>query len=149
MGSQKGLTFIELGISICIISIFASISIATVICRLPQIRLNGAARQIMGDLMWSRSEAVSQGNEFKIFFLNNHQYLILDDDDNDGDIDSGEWTVIKDIQADYSGVTFNPIPTVDPVFQPRGTISACSIGLRNGNDTKSVKISIAGRVKIE
>lgn len=149
MDSQKGFTFIELGITLSIISIFAAIAIATLIGRLPQIRLNGAARQVMGDLMWSRMEAVSQNNKFKIFFLNNHQYLILDDDDNDNAIDAGEWTVTKDIQKNYRDVIFNPIPTVNPTFQPRGTISPCAIDLKNGNNTKSVKISIAGRVKIE
>ena len=149
MGSQKGFTFIELGITVCIISVFAAIAIAALICRLPQIRLNGAARQVMGDLMWSRMEAASQNNKFRIFFLNNHQYKILDDDDNDSSVDAGEWTITKDIQEDYRDVIFDPIPTVDPTFQPRGTISPCAINLKNGNNTKSIKISIAGRVKIE
>ena len=115
----------------------------------PSIRLSGATRQIMGDLMWARMQAISQNNEFKIFFLaDNHRYAILDDDNNDGNIDGNELTVTKDIHGEYCDVTFSS--TNDPIFYPRGNASpTATVTLINSVGTKTVTIAMTGRVKIE
>jgi hypothetical protein len=58
----------------------------------PTIRVNGAARQIMGDLMWAKMRAVSENNNYVIAFgsagpdLSNDTYYIYDDDDGDLDL---------------------------------------------------------------
>ena len=142
-------------IVIAIMAVFAGIAIPNYLAWLPTSRLNGAARQVMGDLMAARMKAVSQNNEFKIFFLaNGHEYIILDDDDNDGTADTGEWTKTKDIQNEYHDVTFSTIN--DPIFHPRGTASffpssfGTTITLSSSSGSKKdVKIRYTGRVKIE
>jgi len=92
--------------------------------------------------------AVSQNNEFKIFFLDDHRYQILDDDNNNGNIDSSELTVTKDIQDEYYDVTFTS--TANPIFQPRGNAApTATITITNSIMTKTVIIAITGRVKIE
>lgn len=147
-GNHRGFTLTELMIVVALMAILAAIAVPNIIAQMPKYRLNGAARQVLGDLVAARMQAVSQNNETKVFFLDNHRYMILDDDDNDGTADTGEATQTKDIQADYYDVTFSPIPGTDPVFQPRGTASNMTIILANSSGTKTITISTAGRVKI-
>jgi len=148
---QSGFTLIEMMIVIAIMGIFAGIAIPNFLSYMPKHRLNGAARQVMGDLMAARMQAVSQNNDFKVLFdisINNHEYTILDDDNNDGNIDVGEWTQTKDIQSEYSDVTFSNV-TADPIFRPRGTAYGTTITLTNSAGSKYVKVAITGRVKID
>jgi type IV fimbrial biogenesis protein FimT len=143
---QSGFTLIELIVIIAIVAIFAGIAIPNFLSYMPKYRLNGAARQIMGDLMAARMKAVKENNRFRVLFLDNHQYKILDDDNNNNAEDSGEWTNIKDIQSEYSDVTFSA--TANPIFYPRGTAYGSTITLTNSTGSKYVKVAITGRVKI-
>lgn len=148
IGTQKGFSLIEMIVAVAIIAILTGIAIPVYIGMKPSIRLSGATRQTMGDLMWARMQAISQNNEFKIFFLDNHRYTILDDDNNDGTIDSGELTVTKDIHDEYFDVTLTS--TADPIFHPRGNASpSATVTITNSSGTKTVTIAITGRVKIE
>jgi type IV fimbrial biogenesis protein FimT len=133
-------------VALILIGILITLGIPTFSTLMKSYRLNGAARQLIGDLMWARMQAVNQNNEFKIFFLSSNQYKILDDDDNDGTADSGEWSVTKNIQDDYYDVTFSS--TADPIFYPRGSAYGATITLTNSYGSKTITISITGRVKL-
>ena len=114
---------------------------------MPRHRLNGAVRQLTGDLMWTRMKAIQRNNRHRVFFLDDHQYRILDDADNDGAVDPGEWTVTRDLRADYGDVVISS--TNNPIFSPRGTASSlATITLANDAGAKRVSISIAGRVRV-
>ena len=146
-GNHRGFTLTELMIVVALMAILAAIAVPSIIAQMPKYRLNGAAREVLGDLVAARMQAVSQNNELKVFFLDNHSYMILDDDDNDGTADTGEATQTKDIQTDYYDVTFNS--NNDPIFQPNGTASnLATITLSNTSGSHSITISSAGRVKI-
>ena len=146
--NKTGFTLVEMMIIIGILAILSGIAGLSYFSMRPTLMLNGATRQIQGDLMAARMKAVSENNDYKIFFLNDHVYTILDDDDNDGTADAGEWSNSKDIQNEYPDVTFSS--TGDPVLSPKGTAdSLITITLTNINGTsKSVSIAISGRVKI-
>ena len=151
---QSGFTLIEMMVVIAIMAIFAGIAIPNYLAWLPKSRLNGAARQVMGDLMAARMQAVSQNRKVKVFFYNNpvNQYKICDDANNDGTVTDGEGNFqLKDIQSNYHDVTLTN--STNPVFQPRGTVGpSTTIILSNTSDSnliKYVKIALTGRVKID
>lgn len=148
MHKIAGFTLMEMMIVIAMFAVMSGIAIPGFMNLLPGMRLNGAARQVMGDLMAARMKAVKENNPYKVFFLNTHEYKLLDDDDNDGVADEGEAAITKDIQAAFSGVTFGS--THDPIFYPRGTASdSPTITIRNTDGgCKQLDVSITGRVKI-
>ncbi len=150
MLDQRGFSLIELIIAAALIAVSAGIAVSVYVSMKPSLCLSGATRQITGDIMWTRMQAISQNNQFKIFFqADNHRYTILDDDNNNGIINDGEKTITKDIQDAYIDVTFSSIN--DPIFHPRGNASnlPIQITVKNSHGTKSVSVSIAGRVMTE
>ena len=143
----------EMMIIIAIIGIAAAIAIPSFMSLLPGMRLNGAARMIMGDLMAARMSAVKDNNNYKVYFNSPsaNQYQILDDNDNDGAIDTGEAITIKNIQTQYHDVTIASASS-DPVFTPRGTIQGftnTTIRIENSSGSKILTIAVTGRVKIQ
>jgi type IV fimbrial biogenesis protein FimT len=162
MHDQKGFSLLELFVVIAIIAVAAGVLLPVFNSMRPKFRLGGAARQLQGDLLWARMQAINKNNEFKVFFLNktcniaehagsgstDHIYQILDDEDGDGSIDSGETVIEKHIQTDYLDVVVGSA-TASPVFQPRGNASGATIVLQNPSGTKQLVISPAsGRIKI-
>ncbi len=146
---ESGFTLVELIIVMAIFGILTAIAIPNFISIMPKYRLNGAARQVMGDLMAARMKAVSLNKKVKVFFFNDHQYKVCDDANNNGEVSDGEGDVqLRYIQAEYPDVTFNLNKTSDPIFSPRGTATNRTITLQNPSGSKKITISIAGRVKI-
>ena len=143
---QKGFTVVEVTVVFFVLAISAALAIPSVLESMARFRLRGAARQVMGDLMWARMRAVSEKNEFKVFVLSDHEYRILDDDDNDGKVDGREWHGIRDMRDEYPDVTVRF--TADFIFFPRGSAQAGTITLTNNSGSKRLKIHLTGRVKI-
>ena len=147
---QSGFTLIEMMIIIAIMAIFAGIAVPNFLSYLPKHRLNGAARQVMGDLMAARMKAVSQNCDVRVAFVAyDAEYKIWTDSDNDGAIDSGE-EITKNIQSDYHDVTISTTKNIE--FHSRGTANPYgTIALTGSNSTnsKNVNVRITGRVMIE
>lgn len=144
---ERGFTLLELIITISIAVIIMAILAPQLQKMMIRNRLNGAARQVVNDLMSSRMNASSQNNRFRVIFLDNHRYMIHDDDNNNNTIDTGEATLTKDINSSYHDVTFSA--TANPIFYPRGTSWGTTITVSNSVGSKSVSVSTAGRVKID
>lgn len=148
MNSQKGFSLLEMIIVLAIISVLAGTTISVYITMKPVLRLSGATRQIMGDLMWARMQAISQNNEFRIIYDNNHRYRILDDDNNNGTSTTGESIITKDIRDKYDDVTYHSSNANNLIFYPKGNAAnLTTITITNRSGTKTVSVAITGRVK--
>jgi len=152
---QSGFTLIEMMIVIAVLAIMSAIAIPNFMSLLPGMRLNGAARQVMGDLMAARMNAVKLNKRTKVFFSSS-QYSIRDDANNDGTVESDESTTTplpppKNIQENYHDVSLSA--SSNPIFYARGTgpTPSCTITVTSSStgQSKLVKAHLTGRVKIE
>jgi type IV fimbrial biogenesis protein FimT len=132
---EKGFTIVEIMIVFLILGISAALAMPNILDLMARAQLKGAARQVMSDLMWARMQAVSEQNAFKIFPLSDHEYGILDDDDNDGKVDGDDHNVTVRFSA-------------APIFFPRGSALAGTITLTNKSGSTKIKIHLTGRVKM-
>lgn len=147
--NRQGFTLFELITVMAVSAVIATVAIPNFMSMLPEMRLNAAARQIAEDLMAARMNAVKENNNVRVFFNTpgKNQYQILDDDDNDGTAGAGETVITRNIRDNYPDVAFSA--TNNPIFSPRGTAASLpTITLQNSSGTKTVTVSIAGRVKI-
>ena len=145
---QEGFSIIEMLVVLFIIAILAGIAIPVYISMKPVIRLSGATRHLMEDLMWARIQAINQNNEFRIIYDSNHEYRIWDDDNNDGIIDATETKIKKDLHDKYDDVIYSSSNTNGLIFYPRGNAAnLTTITLSNKSGIKMVSVAITGRVK--
>ncbi len=144
----RGVTIAELLIVLGILSVVSLIGGSWLSTQIPSYQLNGAVRQVRADLLAARMQAVSQGNEFRVFFEDEQHYHILDDDNNNGKADPGEMVEKRSIVEDYPGVTVQS--NRNPIFHPRGTASSLgTVTIANQAGEKSITVSITGRVKVK
>jgi type IV fimbrial biogenesis protein FimT len=146
--ASQGFTLMELMIVLGIMSITLMLTNMWLSTQLPHWRLNGAVRQVVSDLVAAKMNAVVERNRQRVFFQDNRHYVILDDKNNNGKIDSGENQEARDIQSDYQDVIMTA--TNNPSFLPRGTASnLASITLTNSAGSRKITVSITGRVKVK
>jgi prepilin-type N-terminal cleavage/methylation domain-containing protein len=144
MKSQKGFSLTELLVAIGIFTIATLIMVPAFSGQMPKYRLNGAARQVMVDLMWVRMLAVSEGHRHRVVFIDDYRYRI---DERTG---VGSWNKkeIKNLKDNFLDVI---VQGPDITFWPRGnaTLSANSpVKLKNSEGSKTVVVSLTGRVRI-
>lgn len=144
----KGFTLTELIIVLGIIGVVLMLAQTWLVSQLPHWRLNGAARQVTSDLLGAKMKAVVERNRQRVFFQDNHRYVLLDDDNNNGKSDPGEQLEARDIQENYRDVMMTA--SNNPSFLPRGTASSlASITLSNSAGKRIITVSITGRVKVK
>jgi type IV fimbrial biogenesis protein FimT len=140
---------VELISSVGIFSALLAIAVPNMVATIPATRLNGAARQVLGDLMWARGKAAQENIQFVVTFSNDGvHYTILADRNGNGTADVGETTKTQNIQLDYSDVTI-AISGPNPTFNSRGTAGATTtVTLTNSSGTRTVTVGSTGGVKI-
>ena len=110
---------IEMVVAIAIMTIIAGIGISSYFKMKPAIRINGAARDMMGNLMWAKMKAVSENNNYAIAFgTSTNSYKIYDDNDNDfsvTNVEIDELVKSGTISSKYEGVRFGFVAPVDKV----------------------------------
>lgn len=144
----RGFTLTELIIVLGIMGVVLMLAQTWLGSQLPYWRLNGAARQVASDLLGAKMKAVVERNRQRVFFQDDHRYVLLDDDNNNGKSDPGEYLEARDIQDRYRDVTMTA--SNNPSFLPRGTASnLASITLSNSAGKRIITVSITGRVKVK
>jgi type IV fimbrial biogenesis protein FimT len=145
---SRGFTLTELLIVLGIMGVALMLGGAWLTSQLPNWRLNGAARQVVSDLLAAKMKAVVERNRQRVIFQDDHRYVLLDDDNNNGKSDPGEHLEDRDIQESYRDVMLTA--SNNPSFLPRGTASnLASITLSNSAGKRIITVSITGRVKVK
>jgi type IV fimbrial biogenesis protein FimT len=134
--NRPGFTLYEVVVVMVIIAVISAIAILNYVSWLPGIRLNGAARQVMGDLMTARMNSLKENASVVVSRISNHSYAITV---------GSKTPIIKDLQQDYPGTHIN---FTSIVFSSTGTTSPRTIVLENSGGIKRMTIAITGRVKI-
>ncbi len=70
MGNSRGFSIAELMTVVSVIGILTAIGIPSFLSFQPSMRLNGAAREVLGKLMWARAYAVQNNNTSVVTFFN-------------------------------------------------------------------------------
>lgn len=149
LSCSGGFTLTELVIVLGIIGVVLMLTGTWLSSQLPNWRLNGAARQLVSDLLAAKMKAVVERNRQRVIFQDDHhRYVLLDDDNNNGKSDPGENLENRDIQESYRDVIITA--SNNPSFLPRGTASSlASITLSNSAGKRIITVSITGRVKVK
>jgi type IV fimbrial biogenesis protein FimT len=135
---DQGFTLSEMMATLALFAVMAAIAVPSYLSMQPGLRLNGAAREVLGKLMWARSKAVEQNSAYAVTFPTDHTLLIT----------AGAWSQTIDLQTDYSGITLSKSGS-DPTFNGRGTASgSTTITLTNSSGSKVVDVTATGNVKI-
>ena len=143
----KGFTIAEMMAAVGVIAVIMAVAVPNYQAIQPGMRLNGAAREVLGKLMWARAKAVEQNSTYAVNFPTNHTVQIFSDANGNNAVDAGEWSQTIDIQTDYTGVTLSSnISTVS--FSSRGTGVAATITITNTTGSKTVTVVATGNVKI-
>ena len=137
--NKKGFTLAEMMAVGGVFAIVVAVAIPNYLAFQPNMRLNGASREVLGKLMWARSKAVEENAAYDVTFPNDHTLEIRR---------AGVLIRTVDIQPDYTGVTFSKSGD-DPVFNSRGTTGgATTITITNSSGSKTVTVTATGNVKI-
>ena len=152
--SQRGFSLIELMVSLALMTIMFGVGIPAMQRYLHTNHLIGAANNLAGELRLARQRAVSEENNVVFSWdLTDDKYRWLDDDDNDGTADTGEyqsdWRVLPDDVDLVAGST--PLVGTSVTFQSNG--SATQGGqLTVTNDASLSKtiqlVQVSGLVKV-
>ncbi|MBI5591882.1 MAG: prepilin-type N-terminal cleavage/methylation domain-containing protein [Deltaproteobacteria bacterium] len=136
INTKFGFSLYEVIVVMVIIAIVSAISILNYNAWIPKIRLNGAAHQVMSDLVAARMSSVKENVSVVVRYLNNHSYSVTV---------GSKPASIKDLQPDYPGTVLS---FTSVLFSSRGTTSPRTLTLQNSSGIKKITIAITGRVKI-
>lgn len=141
--NKKGVTLIELVIVISIIGVLVLLAIPEIKAN----KLSGGARMIFCDLHYARMQAIKEKNNFRILFQDDGTtYQIHSDQNNNAQIDEGEKVISKNINNNFSKITFTT--NNNPTFNPVGTGNSGTITLSDQSASKYIVFSWTGRIRI-
>jgi Tfp pilus assembly protein FimT len=148
LAGTRGFTVSQMLAALTVMAGVFAIGVPRYVAFQPGMQLNGAAREILVKLMWARSKAVEQNNQWVVTLPTNQTLRILDDKNNNGTADSGEWTQTINVSTDYPGVTFSKSGS-DPTFSAGGTAGgSTTITISNTSGSRTVTVNGTGNVKI-
>jgi Tfp pilus assembly protein FimT len=144
---QSGFSMLEAVATIVIALILSSVMIPQMVGMARRARLNGATRELVSVLSKTRMEAVSKNKTYALKVIDYTTYVVYRDENEDGTFGTDESVETYDLSSGYPGVKMKASRDVE--FSPKGTVLSTVFKLGNDSGTKSVRVNIAGRVKIE
>jgi len=151
---NKGFTLVELMIVVLLMALLAAIAAPAYRTYMARSRVSGAARMVQSDLAAARMDAVNMNRRVKVDFDGTSSspaaaYHIYDDADGSGTVEDNEGrNITRNIRNYYYDASVGS--DRDPIFLPNGTATNLpTITVSNNTMTKTLTISIAGRVVIQ
>lgn len=158
VNEQRGVTVIELAMTLSLLGILGSIAFLQIRPLLAQARLNSGARQVATDLQVARMKAIAQNRRFRVTFRTATRDYVVDREDD------SSWSRLllhshTTEHVDDAVISLPPGVAIafvnsggDVIFVPRGHVDGgISITLNSltGAGTRRVIVNLAGRVRIE
>lgn len=143
-GRPYGFTLLSQLAALGIVGILFAIALGSYTDLMPRVRLEGAARQIVSDLMFARMKAVRERRRHRIGFQTPESYEVLSEEED------GTWLPVlaRNLSSDYPGVHVSV--NNDPVFAAGGRASVlATIRVFNEAGERRLSVNITGRVKME
>jgi len=165
MSPRRGFTLVELMITVAVIGILAGISVPYLLASLPNIRVNGAVRQMVSDFRLAKTLAVERGVDcFLVFDAAGSTYTVRLDTDGTAGLSAGDETVkTVALPALFPGIALTGSHAADAVtftgdmarFKPRGTSDTGAVylspardaGVRDDRDRRVTVVGQTGRAK--
>lgn len=156
MDSKGGFTFLEMVIVIFIAAIMSTLAVSTYGTYRKKVDLKNSARALSADCVILKHKAMADCVHYKIILdMENNSYKILKGGVNGmaSEYDE-ENAIVKNLNSEGYGVVFSAdhpfnYPNDQIVFQPRGTVSAGSLVLENGDGLHArITSNLTGRVYV-
>jgi type IV fimbrial biogenesis protein FimT len=146
-GPQAGFSLAEMLVAIAIGGILTALAVPNFAQMRATYRMRGATHEIFTALQRARMGAIKENNRYQ-FSISNSTYSVRSDVNNNGSFTTEETVTGRDIHNTASDVSLSTSATI--VFAANGTaVTAGTVTLSNGYQTKTITVSLAGRVKID
>lgn len=149
---QAGFSVLELLIVISILTVFSVMAYSRLNALIPSYRINAAARAVRAHLVEARSRAAKDMRQYRIAFVAGGGYQLQL-----GNARTGSTTWDGDIPhpinedfSRYQGVSLNVGASIEPIFNPNGTVQQ-TITITIDHDkgkTRTIGVSLPGRIRI-
>jgi len=147
MMNDKGFTVIELLIIVAIMGVLSSIGIPSFYKQILHYRLNGAVRDLVSDLRWARSLAITSGEKVNLLLDPSNERYYIEKTSNPQNPING----IREYKNAYPGVDIVSSSGGNQItFEPRGTTASwTTIKIRNSiGEERKITVIATGRIKI-
>lgn len=137
MTLNSAFSLLEVVVIMAILSVLSSIFYPNYMSWIPGIRLNGAARQVMSDLMAARMKSIKENISVSISPVNSHSYSVAI---------GGQALTCIDLMPNFPETTVKFTPVL---FNSSGSSSPRTITIQNSAGIRTITVAITGRVKMK
>jgi prepilin-type N-terminal cleavage/methylation domain-containing protein len=124
----SGFTLLELAFAIVVAGLCLAASIPAIVSYVQDYRLDGFASNFVSELNLTKHRAISEGNDYVVtLYPEENTYSVLDDDNSNGNAESGEQLLWGDQLPDNLRLSNGPqlpFPDNSLTLRPDGTASA-------------------------
>jgi Tfp pilus assembly protein FimT len=148
--NHQGFTLVGLLVTTAILGLAAEGLALMLVRYMPTHRLHSATRYVLADLTAARRLAISQHQDITVEFLDNHEYRIWQDKDQDGVLDPHERVhKIGNLQDAFAGVSFSGTLPLQFVLNRQGlSTTFLQVEIVNTSGTKTIAVSRSGKMTI-